>query len=137
MGPIRHPALYRCAVSWIGVTDLTLLFDNSYWSDASAESIRYTLPQLLGDPATEAERLKATSPAHLAAQLKVPVLLAWGGEDRRVQPAHGERMRDALTAAGRPPTWVVYPDEAHGWLKPENRLDWAQRLERFLAEHLQ
>jgi len=137
MGPIRHPALYRCAVSWIGVTDLTLLFDNSYWSDASNESIRFTLPQLIGDPVADAERLKANSPVHLAAQLKAPVLLAWGGEDRRVQPAHGERLRDALTAAGRPPAWVVYPDEAHGWLKPENRLDWARRLERFLAKHLQ
>ena len=99
-------------------------------------SFRESLYDEMGDPATDAERLKALSPVNLAAQIKVPVLLAWGGEDRRVQPAHGERLRDALATAGRPPTWVVYPDEAHGWLKPENRLDWARRLERFLAEHL-
>jgi dipeptidyl aminopeptidase/acylaminoacyl peptidase len=45
-------------------------------------------------------------------------------------------MRDALAAAGRPPEWVVYDGEAHGFTKPENRLDFARRVEAFLAKHL-
>ena len=136
MGPIRHPERYRCAAAWVGVTDLALLFDNSYWSDLSDEGRHYTLPALLGDPVADAERLRAQSPVHLAGQLQVPVLLAYGALDRRVQLAHGERMRDALTAAGRPPQWLVYPDEGHGWRRPDNRVDFAQRLEAFFAQHL-
>jgi len=45
-------------------------------------------------------------------------------------------MRDALRAAGRDPEWVVYADEGHGWLKQENRFDFARRMERFLDENL-
>ena len=48
----------------------------------------------------------------------------------------GERLRDALRKAGREPEWVVYPGEAHGWRLERNQVDFAQRLERFLAEHL-
>ena len=59
-----------------------------------------------------------------------------GGEDRRVPLVHGQRMRDALKAAGNPPEWVVYDDEGHGWLKVANRIDFALRLEKFLAQHL-
>ncbi len=45
-------------------------------------------------------------------------------------------VRDALQDLGRPPTWVEYPEEGHGWTKLENKLDFARRLEAFLAEHL-
>jgi dipeptidyl aminopeptidase/acylaminoacyl peptidase len=72
----------------------------------------------------------------LADRIKAPLLLAYGGEDRRVPLVHGTRMRDALAAAGRPPQWVVYNDEGHGWNKLETRLDFAQRVEDFLALHL-
>jgi dipeptidyl aminopeptidase/acylaminoacyl peptidase len=41
-----------------------------------------------------------------------------------------------LNAAGNPPEWVVYDDEGHGWLKVANRIDFALRLEKFLAQHL-
>ena len=71
-----------------------------------------------------------------AARIRAPLLLAYGGRDRRVPLAHGERLRAALQAAGRDPEWVVYPDEAHGWLRQQNRYDFARRMERFLAEHL-
>jgi len=91
---------------------------------------------MLGDPKTDAAMLAEVSPLMQAARLKVPVLLAYGGEDRRVPITHGERMRDALKAAGNPPEWVVYLDEGHGWLKPQNRFDFARRLESFLARHL-
>ena len=64
------------------------------------------------------------------------VLLAHGQMDRRVPVVHAERLRDAMAAAGHAPEWVLYPDEGHGWLKPANRIDFAQRMERFLAEHL-
>ncbi|MFY8086249.1 MAG: prolyl oligopeptidase family serine peptidase, partial [Rubrivivax sp.] len=59
-----------------------------------------------------------------------------GGRDRRVPPQHGERLRDAMQKAGLQPEVLVYEDEAHGWRKPANQVDFARRLEVFLAKHL-
>lgn len=136
MGPVRHPGLFRCVVASAGVTDLPLMYDTSTLSNLSAETLGYTWPELLGHPVADAQMLKVNSPVNLAEQMDVPVLLAYGAQDRRVQMAHGERMRAALTKAGRPPEWVVYADEGHGWQTTQNRVDFAQRLERFLAQHL-
>lgn len=137
MGLVRHPELYRCGAAWVAVTDVQLMFSASALSDLSDEVRKYSMPTMIGDPKADAEQLRATSPVHQAAKIKAPVLLAFGGEDRRVPLAHGTSMRDALVKAGNPPEWVVYPDEAHGWLQLETRIDFARRLEQFLARHLQ
>ncbi len=136
MGPIRNPGLYRCVAAWAAVTDLMLSYGLGGWSDLSEENRIYSLPQLMGDPKTDAAMLTAFSPLTQAAKLRVPVLLVHGAQDRRVPLQHGERLRDALTDAGNAPEWVVYPDEGHGWYKAENRFDFARRLEAFLAKHL-
>jgi len=135
MGPIRYPGMFRCVVAWVAVSDPMLMFTLAR-SDLSEEGKRFSLPELLGDPRTDAAMLAEVSPLAQAARLKVPVLLAYGGSDMRVPIAHGERMRAALKAAGNPPEWVEYPDEGHGWLKPQNRFDFARRMESFLARHL-
>ena len=50
--------------------------------------------------------------------------------------APGTELRDALTAAGRPPEWVSYPGEFHGFYKWEHQQDHWRRIEAFLARHL-
>jgi dipeptidyl aminopeptidase/acylaminoacyl peptidase len=136
MGLVRHPDLYRCGVAWAADTDPRLLFDPST-SDMPQEALRYTLPQLIGDPKTDAAAMDAASPVKQAARIKAPLLLAYGREDKRVPLEHGEQIRAALRAAGQQPEWVVYPDESHGWLNPANRYDFARRMEAFLAAQLQ
>jgi dipeptidyl aminopeptidase/acylaminoacyl peptidase len=59
-----------------------------------------------------------------------------GEADRRVPIAHGIRMRDAMKAAGNPVEWHSYPEEGHGWYLSANRIDFANRMERFFAKHL-
>jgi len=136
MGLVRHPELYRCGAAWVAVTDPRLMFEWSSRSDQSDEVRSYTYPRMIGDPVADAAQLRDTAPVEQAARIKAPVLLAMGREDRRVPLVHGHRMRDALNAAGNPPEWVVYDDEGHGWLKVANRIDFALRLEKFLAQHL-
>ena len=68
--------------------------------------------------------------------IKAPLLLAFGEEDQRVPLAHGERLRKAMKAAGNDPVWITYPGEAHGFAAIKNRVDFAQRVEAFLAKHL-
>jgi dipeptidyl aminopeptidase/acylaminoacyl peptidase len=64
------------------------------------------------------------------------VLLAFGEDDLRVPLAHGKRMRDALIEAGNAPEWVTYPGEGHGFALLKNRVDFALRMEAFLAKYL-
>ena len=136
MGLARHGEQFRCGAAWSSVTDPRLLFKWRRDSAVGSEDREYSYPLLIGDPVADAAMLDANTPVLLAARIKTPVFLAHGGADERVPLVHGERMRDALVAAGRPAEWVVYSDEGHGWLKLETRLDFAKRLEAFLARHL-
>jgi dipeptidyl aminopeptidase/acylaminoacyl peptidase len=80
--------------------------------------------------------LTSVSPLAQAERIRAPLLLAYGEADLRVPLAHGKRLREALQKAGREPQWVTYRDEGHSWRLPQTQADFAQRLEKFLAEHL-
>ncbi len=137
MGLAKDPDQYRCGVAWVAVSDLELMVRGSWFvQDDQALSRRLTTADLVGDATKDAAMIAAHSPVKLAARMKAPLLLAHGEEDVRVPLAHGKRMRDALAAVGRPPEWVSYPGEAHGFTKTENRMDFARRVETFLARHL-
>jgi dipeptidyl aminopeptidase/acylaminoacyl peptidase len=138
MGLVRHADLYRCGVAWAAVTDLKLFVEGSWWvsDDVSGLSRRHTLPQMVGDAIQDAAMITSHSPVRQAARIKAPVLLAFGEADLRVPLAHGERMREALVKAGNEPEWITYPGEGHGWARLENKVDFARRVERFLATHL-
>jgi dipeptidyl aminopeptidase/acylaminoacyl peptidase len=138
MGLVRDPELYRCGVAWVAVTDPFLLLEGSWWidDDTSSESRRHTLPELIGDATKDAAALTAASPVAQAKRIQAPLLLAFGESDRRVPLAHGKRLRDALQAGGRPPEWVTYPNVGHSWRQVSTNVDFARRLEKFLATHL-
>lgn len=136
MGLVKEPDLFKCGINWVGVTDQALLFTVT-WSDFSRlDSDRYALPLLIGDPVKDRERFNRTSPLERAAEIKQPVLMGYGGLDKRVPLIHGEKMRAALVPHNKQVEWVVYPDEGHGWLKLESNLDFWGRAEKFLAKNL-
>lgn len=136
MGLIKDPGQYRCAVSWLGVTDIGLMASDE-WSDMSDVWRTYGVKAMVGDPVKDAEQIRQTSPVRRAAEIRQPVLLAYGGTDRRVPLKHGQEMRAALEAAGhRQVQYVVYNDEGHGWRKLATQVDFYGRMERFLAEHI-
>ena len=60
--------------------------------------------------------LRSVSPVHNAEKIKARVLLIHGDSDRRVPIEHAEALRDAMTAKGNPPEWLVESDEGHGFL---------------------
>jgi len=135
MGPIAHPGVYRCAASFAGVTDIGLMYSLA-WSDLSQASRQYTMPVLIGDPATESKQLDMQSPLRRASELKIPVLLAHGGLDKRVPIEHAAGFVKAARDAGVDIEYVTYPREGHGWYDGANREDFYARLERFLAKAL-
>jgi dipeptidyl aminopeptidase/acylaminoacyl peptidase len=136
MGLARDAARWRCGINLAGVTDINLMFDIT-WSDYSdSDFIRYTAKEMIGDPDKDAAKLKASAPLYNAAKIKAPVLMAYGGQDRRVPLVFGEKMRDALKAQGTSVDWIVYSEEGHGFLLEKNRYDLYGRVASFLAEHL-
>jgi dipeptidyl aminopeptidase/acylaminoacyl peptidase len=135
MGLVRDPDLYRCGLAWVGVTDINLMYDLA-WSDFSEVYKQYGMPVLIGDQIKDAAQLDATSPLKQAARITQPLLLAYGGADRRVPVQHGVRFRDAVRKTNAQVEWQEYPDEGHGWYKPENRYDFWSRVETFLAKQL-
>jgi dipeptidyl aminopeptidase/acylaminoacyl peptidase len=97
----------------------------------------YGMPVLVGDRVKDAEQLAATSPLKLAARLKQPLLMAYGGEDRRVPMEHGLQMRDALRVHNKNvEKWIVYPSEGHGWMLEANDIVFWGRVEKFLDRNL-
>ena len=138
MGLARYAELYRCGVSWVGVTDLDLLYDPANrWSDIGSTWREYGLPVLVGDPQKDAKQLAETSPVRIASKIKRPLLMAYGLEDRRVPIFHGTRMREALREHNADVEWLEYRDEGHGFFLEANELDFWTKVERFLAKHLQ
>ncbi len=135
MGLIRDPQLYRCGVAWLAVTDIGLLYSLP-WSDLPQAWREYGMPLLIGHPVKDAAQFEATSPLKQAARVTQPLLLAFGGSDRRVPMEHGTRFRDAVRQTNPEVEWIDYPDEGHGWFKPENRYDFWNRVEKFLARQL-
>ena len=135
MGLIRHPELYRCGFQWVGVTDIDLMYSIN-WSDFSENWKGHGMPALIGDREKDAAQLAATSPIKLAAKLTQPLLMAYGGVDRRVPIEHGIRMRDALRPHNKQVEWIDYPSEGHGWSLQANDIDFWTRVEKFLERNL-
>lgn len=134
MAAVAQQDLFKCAVNWVGVTDIGLM-SSIHWSDFSSEWKEYGMKRLVADPATDAEQMKQTSPLARASEIRMPLLMAYGGEDRRVPLEHGTAMKSALRA-DQPVEWVVYPEEGHGWFNLKTNEDFWGRVERFLARHL-
>ena len=136
-GLVKDPDLWRCASSYIAVTDLELL-QTVAWSDIARGSDFYETDYKfrVGDYEKDRVQFDATSPAKNAAKIKAAVMLTMGGQDKRVPLIHGTAMRDAMEKAGKPLDYKVYVDEAHGFNANENVIDFYTRTEAFFAKHL-
>jgi dipeptidyl aminopeptidase/acylaminoacyl peptidase len=135
MGLIKHPDLYRCGVNWVGVTDINLMY-TTRWGDFSSAYKEHGMPVLVGDPTKDAKQLAETSPIKLASKITQPLLLAYGGEDRRVPIEHGYKFRDAVKVNNKKVEWITYEDEGHGWFAEKNKIDFWNRVAQFLEKNL-
>ena len=127
------PDAFACGVDIVGPSNLQTLLDSvpPYW-----ESFRRVLARAVGDPETEAGQslLKERSPLSLADQITKPLLIGQGANDPRVKQAESDQIVTAMKQSEIPVTYVLYPDEGHGFQKPENNLSFFAVAEAFLAE---
>ncbi|UCD95626.1 MAG: S9 family peptidase [Candidatus Zixiibacteriota bacterium] len=133
VGATFTPDLFCCAVSVVGPSNL-LTFINSippYWSTMMAMFHRR-----IGNPDTEKDFLESRSPLFKVDNIKIPMLIGQGANDPRVKKAESEQIVAAMKEKGIDHEYIVFPDEGHGFAKPENRLKFYAVAERFLSRHL-
>jgi dipeptidyl aminopeptidase/acylaminoacyl peptidase len=133
VGAAFTPELFRAAIDVVGPSNLETLIRSipPYWAPLIAQ-----FHTRVGNPDTEAEFLWSRSPLSRVKDIKVPLLIAQGANDPRVKQAESEQITAALTEAGIDHEYLLFPDEGHGFAKPENRLRFYAAAERFLARHL-
>jgi dipeptidyl aminopeptidase/acylaminoacyl peptidase len=133
VGAAFTPDVFRCAVDIVGPSNLKTLLETipPYWAPAIAQLYRR-----VGNPETDADFLWSRSPLSRARDIRIPLLIAQGANDPRVKQAESEQIVAALKDAGIDYEYMLFPDEGHGFAKPENRLKFYAAAERFLARYL-
>ncbi len=128
------PDVYACGIDYVGVSNLFTFMNTipPYWRPML--EIMY---EQVGNPETDHDQLAATSPALHAENIRVPLFIAQGANDPRVNKAESDQMVEALRQRGVEVEYMVKDNEGHGFHNQENRFDFYRAMERFLAKHLQ
>jgi len=92
----------------------------------------------VGDFRTEEGRklLRDCSPLTHVDQIKKPLLIGQGANDPRVDKNESDQIANSMKTKNLSVVYLVYPDEGHGFNRPENRLSFYAVAEAFLAEYL-
>jgi dipeptidyl aminopeptidase/acylaminoacyl peptidase len=132
-GATFTPEVYCCAVDIVGPSNLKTLIETvpPYWAPVIAQ-----FHNRVGNPETDAEFLWSRSPLSRADQISIPLLIAQGANDPRVKQDESEQIVAALREAGIDHEYMLFPDEGHGFAKPENRMRFYAAAEKFLARYL-
>jgi dipeptidyl aminopeptidase/acylaminoacyl peptidase len=135
MAATKTPEVFACIVDVFGISNLMTFMATipPYWGPWFS-----IWKNRLGDPATDEGRtfLRERSPINHIERATRPILIAQGTRDVRVVAAESEQMVTALKARRVPVTYIIFPDEGHGFVRPENRLAFNAVAESFLAMHL-
>ncbi len=127
------PELFACGVDLVGPSSLITLLESMppYW-----KPMLEMFTTRVGDHRTEEGRalLKKHSPLTYVERIVRPLLIGQGANDPRVKQAESDQIVAAMQSRGIPVTYVLYPDEGHGFARPENNLSFNAIAEAFLAK---
>lgn len=127
------PDVFAAGVDIVGPSNIMTLLQSipPYW-----EPIKAQMYHRIGNMETEEEFLKSRSPLFFIDRIQKPLLIGQGANDPRVKQAESDQIVEAMREAGKPVEYVLYPDEGHGFARPENRLHFYAVAEEFLAKYL-
>lgn len=129
------PEVFACGVDIVGPSNLVTLMQNAppYWLP-----LMDVFKRRIGDHETEEGRafLLRRSPLTHAERICRPLLIGQGANDPRVKQSESDQIVAALRKKNIPVTYVLFPDEGHGFARPENRLAFNAIAEAFLAAQL-
>ena len=127
------PELYACAVDYVGVSNLFTFMNTipPYW-----KPYLDMFHEMVGDPEKDKELMEAASPVMHVDSIRVPLFIAQGKNDPRVNIDESNQMVEALKARGIDVEYMVKDNEGHGFHNEENRFDFYAAMEKFWAKHL-
>ena len=132
-GAAFTPDLYCCAVSYVGPSNLFTLLESipPYWKPFI--DMEY---EMIGDPVKDKELLEEVSPVFHAENIRIPLFVAQGANDPRVNKAESDQIVEAVKEAGKDVVYMVKDNEGHGFHNEENRFDFYRTMEEFFRKHL-
>jgi dipeptidyl aminopeptidase/acylaminoacyl peptidase len=132
-GLTQTPDLYACGVDYVGVSNLFTFLKTipPYW-----KPYLEMFQAMVGDPEKDKALLTAGSPALNADKIKVPLLIAQGARDPRVNKAESDQMVAALKARGIDVPYIVKDNEGHGFRNEENQFAFYEAMETFLDKYI-
>jgi len=126
------PETFACGVDIVGPSNLETLLETipPYW-----EPMVKQFHERMGNPTTPEGKtlLMERSPLYKANAITKPLLIGQGANDPRVKQAESDQIVSAMQEAGVPVTYVLFPDEGHGFAKPTNNIAFNAVIENFLA----
>ncbi|MDX2132278.1 MAG: S9 family peptidase [Planctomycetota bacterium] len=129
------PDVFACGVSIVGPSNLVTLLNSipMHWAPMIE-----MMTSRVGDHRTEEGRafLASRSPLTHVDKITRPLLIGQGANDPRVKQNESDQIVSAMERKGIPVTYVVFPDEGHGFARPENNMAFNAIVEGFLAQHL-
>ncbi|MCG3128215.1 MAG: Dipeptidyl aminopeptidase BIII [Phycisphaerae bacterium] len=129
------PEKFACGVDIVGPSNLITLLESipPYWTP-----LLNMFTSRVGDHRTVEGRalLNSRSPLNLVERIKRPLLIGQGANDPRVKQAESDQIVRAMNERKISVTYVLFPDEGHGFARPVNNKAFFAVTEAFLAQHL-
>lgn len=127
---VKHPGTFKAGVCLYGVSNLFTLDMDTHKFEA-----RYT-SSLVGELPEAAQKYHEWSPVFHARNIRDPLIIFQGSDDKVVPPNQSEAIVKALQQSGTPHRYILYEGEGHGFRKSESILNYYQELERFLLQYV-
>ena len=129
------PEKFACGVDIVGPSNIFTLLSTipPYWAP-----MIQMFKDRVGDPTTDEGKklLGERSPLNFVEKINKPLLIAQGANDPRVKQSEADQIVAAMKEKKIPMTYVLFPDEGHGFARPQNNLAFYAVAEAFLAEQL-
>ena len=127
------PELYACGVDYVGVSNLFTFMKTipPYW-----KPYLEMMYEMVGNPEKDKQLLKESSPVYNVDKIKAPLFIAQGRMDPRVNINESDQMVEALKKRGIDVPYMVKDNEGHGFHNEENRFEFYEAMEKFIAKYL-
>jgi dienelactone hydrolase len=136
MGLITTPELYKCGISYAGITDVNAWVRGMRFKGQSGADVEAIWRERIGDYRSDQKHLDAISPVRLVEKIQVPILLAYGGLDPKVKLEEGLDLANALKKKHKKYELIVEPFEGHGFHSLPAQTNLFNRVELFLKANL-
>lgn len=126
------PDVYACGVDYVGVSNLFTFMKTipPYW-----KPMLEMMYEMVGDPVKDSVMMREASPVFHADKINVPLFIAQGANDPRVNKAESDQMVDALKKRGVAVEYLVKDNEGHGFHNEENRFEFYKSMMSFIDKH--